>query len=216
MAKEHTPKLAGRAWTEADAKRPLRYAVEFRHQSFLCEPFIALLRRHNIALCVADTAGIFPYTEDVTADFVYIRLHGAEKLYWSGYSDSQLDWWANRIRYWAAGSEPPDARRIADAQKRRRKSRDIFVYFDNDAKVHAPWDALSLAAKVGTSPPRGELPKPAKRPRVPKTQIEPLRTEWPPVRRARRSALTPSASGTGGKTVPRYSSQPLRYSRRTN
>ena len=44
------------------------------------EQFIDLLRRHNIALCIADTAGLYPYAEDTTADFVYIRLHGAEPV----------------------------------------------------------------------------------------------------------------------------------------
>src|SRR5947209_7087883 len=76
---------------------------------FLC---FALLREHNIAFVFADTAGKWPYTEDLTADLVYIRLHGAEQLYVSGYSDSALDWWANRIRQWRKGQQPRDAKVI--------------------------------------------------------------------------------------------------------
>jgi uncharacterized protein YecE (DUF72 family) len=199
LSKEHTDKLKGRAWTKADANRALRYAVEVRHESFLCEPFIALLRRHNIGLCLADTAGIFPYAEDMTADLVYIRLHGAEKLYWSGYSEPQLQWWADRIKLWSKGKEPPDARRVSDgAQRLRRASRDIYVYFDNDAKVRAPWDALSLASKVAPSPMPHRAQELTKRPRVPRKQIEPLRSEWPAVKRARSSSsLSPDTPGEG-------------------
>ena len=150
LSKGHNEKLAGRAWTETDAKRPMRYAVEVRHESFLCPAFIELLRRHEIALCFADTAGIWRYVEDVTADFLYLRLHGAEQLYWSGYSDAQLDWWASRIDAWRQGREPPDARRIAGPAP-RQPDRDIYVYFDNDAQVRAPFDAIRLAHRLNRS-----------------------------------------------------------------
>ena len=91
----------------------------------------------------------WPYAEDLTADFVYLRLHGSEELYTSGYSDEALDHWAARIKLWARGLEPNDARLIApDRQPPRRNSRDVYVYFDNDAKVRAPVDARSLRAKV--------------------------------------------------------------------
>jgi uncharacterized protein YecE (DUF72 family) len=191
LAKEHGPKLDGRAYTEARVNLPLRYAVEVRHDSFMCPPFVEMLRRHNVSLCLADTAGIFPYTEDMTADFVYVRLHGAEQLYWSGYRDEQLSWWAARIAQWREGREPPDARHVhPKSQKLRSKARDIYVYFDNDAKVHAPWDAINLIAKTAAHPTVGENMRSAnamgaKRPRVARRQIQPLRTEWPDVRRAR-------------------------------
>ena len=93
LAKKHDERLNDRAWTEADADRPIRHALEFRHDSYKTPAMVKLLRRHRVALCVADTAGKFPYLEDVTADFVYVRLHGAEHLYASGYSDPQLDGW---------------------------------------------------------------------------------------------------------------------------
>ncbi|HYE58955.1 MAG TPA: DUF72 domain-containing protein, partial [Rhodothermales bacterium] len=127
---------------------PLRYAFEVRHPSFFSGDFIGLLRRHNAALVLADTAGTWPYTEDVTADFHYLRLHGAEQLYASGYRDDQLDFWAERIRTWHAGREPEDARRVAEAALSTSKPRDVYVYFDNDMNVHAPFDAIRLAARL--------------------------------------------------------------------
>ena len=102
-----------------------RHCFEVRHPSFFCEEFYAQLRANNLGLVIADTAGKFPYAEEVTADFVYIRLHGSTQLYVSGYTDTELDTWASKIRRW-------------------RRSRDVYVYFDNDAKVHAPFDALRL------------------------------------------------------------------------
>src|SRR6185436_12877264 len=132
-----------------DCERPLRHAVEIRHESFVDERFVAQLRRHAIALVVADTAGKWPYYEDVTADFMYLRLHGDAELYVSGYTDEALERWAARIRAWAAGNEPTDARRISDQPVARRRSRDIYCYFDNDVKVRAPVDAHTLMRKLG-------------------------------------------------------------------
>ena len=110
--------------------------------------FFALLRRHNIAFVVADTAGKWPYAENITADFVYCRLHGAEQLYVSGYSDKELDWWANRIEHWREGKQPRDATLVSD-RKAAVGRRDVYVYFDNDAKVHAPFNAKTLTKKLG-------------------------------------------------------------------
>jgi uncharacterized protein YecE (DUF72 family) len=109
--------------------------------------FFELLRKQNIAFVFADTAGKFPYAEDLTADFAYIRLHGAEKLYVSGYNDRALDWWANRIKHWRKGTQPRHAKLISD-RKIDNKRRDVFVYFDNDAKVHAPFDAIRLGKRL--------------------------------------------------------------------
>src|SRR2546422_398516 len=82
------------AWTKTDANRRVRHCVEIRHHSFCDERFVKLCRRHRIAIVFADTAGKWPYVEDVTADFIYARLHGDEELYVSGYTDAALDWWA--------------------------------------------------------------------------------------------------------------------------
>ena len=132
-----------------DANRKLRHALEIRHDSFVDPAFVALLRKYKVALVVADTAGKWPYYEDVTSDFIYIRLHGAEQLHASGYSDQALDRWAARIRAWSTGSQPDDARLISGRAPPARASRDVYCYFDNDIKVRAPFDARSLIDKLG-------------------------------------------------------------------
>ena len=147
LAKKHDAKVKGRSWTRTDASRPIRHAVEIRHPTFMVPEFFALLRRHNIAFVVADTAGKWPFAEDITADFVYCRLHGAEQLYVSGYSETELAWWADRIQHWRRGTQPKDAK-LAAARKAAVGRRDIYIYFDNDAKVHAPFNARSLAGKL--------------------------------------------------------------------
>ncbi|HEX8904274.1 MAG TPA: DUF72 domain-containing protein [Longimicrobiaceae bacterium] len=148
IAVRHDHRLDGRAWTEAEVSIPLRHAFEIRHPGFLGPDFVALLRQHNAALVFADTAGRWPYAEDVTADFAYVRLHGAEQLYASGYTDEQLDWWAARIREWRRGCQPADATCVAPRAGDVPAGRDVYVYFDNDAKVHAPFDAIRLRERL--------------------------------------------------------------------
>jgi uncharacterized protein YecE (DUF72 family) len=153
LSEGHDERLTDRAWTVTDADRPLRHALEVRHSTFETPAFVQLLRRHDIALVVADTAGKWPFIEDVTSDFVYARLHGSEELYVSGYDDESLERWAAKIRGWAAGHNPPDAKTLAGpADAAAPDGRDIYVYFDNDVKVRAPFDAMSLATKLGASP----------------------------------------------------------------
>jgi uncharacterized protein YecE (DUF72 family) len=125
---------------------PLRHAIEIRNPACFEEPFMALLRKHKIAWVIADTAGRFPFSEEVTADFVYVRLHGDEQLYASDYSPKALARWAERIEAWSQGSEPADAVRIRPAAKRR--ARDVYVYFDNDGSAYAPHNAVSLQAAL--------------------------------------------------------------------
>ncbi|MET1052092.1 MAG: DUF72 domain-containing protein [Mycetocola sp.] len=133
LARRHDERLDGRAWLETDLDRPLRHAVEVRHPSFVDDRFSDLMRRQDVAVVVADSAGRFPQLFTVTADFVYVRLHGAEELYVSGYPDTLLREWAERVEGWLTGDGSPDGR-----------PRDVYVYCDNDAKVRAPYDALRL------------------------------------------------------------------------
>ncbi|TNC28111.1 DUF72 domain-containing protein [Amycolatopsis alkalitolerans] len=128
LAKKHDDKVKGEPHTDAGPDRPLRYALEVRHPSFQTAEFPELLRDNGIASVVSDSASTWLTLEEVTADFVYVRLHGAEELYASGYSDVALRSWAGKIRAWQAGR------------------RDAYVYFDNDAEVRAPHDAIALAA----------------------------------------------------------------------
>ena len=148
-ARHYEARMEGKVALEVDKKRKLRHAVEIRHESFLDEAFIALLRKYKVALVVADTARKWPYYEDVTADFMYLRLHGDQELYASGYGEEALDRWAARITAWRTGSQPPDAHLISSKAAPKRASRDLFCYFDNDIKVHAPFDARKLIQKLG-------------------------------------------------------------------
>ena len=145
LAREHDRRVRHGTWLETSVDRPLRYAIEVRHESFFNDEFIELLRHHRMAFVFSAAGPEWPYAEDVTADFVYARLHGAEEIYASGYGDNALGAWAARIRRWAAGGEPRDAQRCGSAPAPRRSRRDVFVFFDNDRKVRAPHDAIRLA-----------------------------------------------------------------------
>lgn len=123
--------------------QPLRHCLEVRHHSFENPDFISLLRQYNIALVFADTAGKWPYMEDITSDFIYLRLHGDEELYASGYDDATLRWWADRIHIWAQKKQPMNALTMS-LDSHLIKTDSIFVYFDNDLKVRAPQDAQTL------------------------------------------------------------------------
>ncbi|MDQ2796470.1 MAG: DUF72 domain-containing protein, partial [Actinomycetota bacterium] len=130
LARHHDERMKGRAFTDTITHQPLRHALEVRHASFLTPAFPELLREHGIALVVADTAGRWPLIRETTADFVYVRLHGDVELYTSGYTDGALESWAMSIHQWT------------DA------GLDVQVHFDNDVKVHAPFDAMSLARRL--------------------------------------------------------------------
>ncbi len=149
LAQKHDSRLDGRCVLAADCVRPVRHALEIRHKTFETEEFVSLLRAHDIALVVADTAGKWPFMEDVTSDFVYVRLHGADELYVSGYSETALAEWARKVRAWAAGGSFDGAEEFSAQSVTPRKSRDVYVYFDNDVKVRAPHDAMSLAHHLG-------------------------------------------------------------------
>jgi uncharacterized protein YecE (DUF72 family) len=144
LAARHDQRLKTRAVLKADADRPLRHALEVRHDSFRDEAFIQLLRHQRIGLVVADTVE-WPCLMDATADFIYCRLHGSEQLYVSGYDSRALARWARRVRAWAAGDEAEGTHLARPASK---APRDVYVYFDNDAKVRAPFDAQRLMGKL--------------------------------------------------------------------
>jgi uncharacterized protein YecE (DUF72 family) len=150
LALENTLATKKKEWSvELIKDIPLKYAFEIRHHSFLVPEFIRLLRKHNAAFVLADSAGKWPYTEDITADFLYLRLHGAEEIYASGYTDEQLEWWRSRIVLWTSGREPHDTTKVTTLKSRRAKR--VYAYFDNDIKVHAPFDAIKLAGMLTNS-----------------------------------------------------------------
>lgn len=168
LARKRDYRLKGRARLAIDEPRALRHAVEIRHESFIDARFVELLRRFNIALVIAETAKRWPMMHDITADFLYMRLHGDKTLYQSGYSDRALERWAEKISAWHAGKEPKDAEKVSRAKAPTTKSRDVFCYFDNtDVKLRAPVDAQALMRKLGLAPgapPEIEAPRRRKRP----------------------------------------------------
>ncbi|NYE35956.1 uncharacterized protein YecE (DUF72 family) [Nocardioides cavernae] len=127
-------KLKEPAVTTAPVDRALHHVLEVRHPSFRTPEFCELLRAHDIGMVVADSAGTWPMFDEVTSSVVHVRLHGDEELYASGYSDAALDRWAEKVRGWEADGL------------------EVHVYFDNDAKVHAPFDALALQERLGITP----------------------------------------------------------------
>lgn len=128
----------------------MRHALEVRHESYLCEEMVAIARRHGIAL-VASHATAWPYHEEVTAGFVYLRLHGPDELYASSYDDEELRAWARRLRRWRDAEEPDDARTITDRAPPARQERDVYVYLTNDKAGHAPPNAARLRELVDES-----------------------------------------------------------------
>lgn len=141
LAAGHDERMEGRASFAVGDDAPLRHAVEVRHPSFedAADEWSAVLERHGAASVTADTAGRYPRLDRTTADFAYARLHGEEELYASGYDDESLDRWAA----WT--------RAHLDA------GRDAYLYFDNDIKVRAPYDAMALIARLPLPP---GLPEP--------------------------------------------------------
>lgn len=147
LSKNHSEWMADRCVTDCKQNFRIRHAIEVRHSSFKDEDFIQMLRTYNIALVIGDTAGRWPYMEDLTADFVYVRLHGDETVYPEGYTDEALDHWAARLHTWSLGEQPKDAQCVAGEQP-KSMTRDVFAYLDNDTKDHAPFDALALQERI--------------------------------------------------------------------
>lgn len=146
LARRHDGRMTKGTWTKVGEKRRVRHAMEIRHDSFRDPAFIKLLRKYKVALVCADTVK-WPRFMDLTADFVYCRLHGSGKLYFSEYKGAELEKWAKRVAAWARGKDPPGEHAIEGAPQGRAK-RDVYIYFDNTEKVHAPANALKLEARV--------------------------------------------------------------------
>jgi uncharacterized protein YecE (DUF72 family) len=149
LASQHDRRVRDRAQIHFGANRRLRHALEVRHESFVDPALIRLLRRYRVALVIANTAGRWPEFEDVTANFVHLRLHGASALYESGYTTVELKRWAARIDCCRRGREPARPRRMLDVAARPLAKRDVFCYFDNTMKVFAPANARRLLDLLG-------------------------------------------------------------------
>lgn len=177
IARRHDTRIE-KTWSAVKQDWPLRHAFEVRHPSFKNPRFIALLRKHGCALVVADTAGKWPNLEDITADFVYVRLHGDAELYVSGYTPRSLKSWSKKVMMWTQGKNVRGARLAEAKVSPSVGARDVYVYFDNDVKTRAPYDAMNLAHLLGLG---------AKPPRPPalRTEADVPRQRWPDVSRTR-------------------------------
>jgi uncharacterized protein YecE (DUF72 family) len=129
LAEQHDSWMGGRTYVDCDRKRKIRNAIEVRHESFRDPAFFKLLKKYRSALVISHSTDAWPYFEELTSDFVYARLHGEGELYSGGYGERALSQWARKIREW-------------------REARPVFLYFDNDTKVRAPFDAIELASKL--------------------------------------------------------------------
>jgi len=146
-ARQRDEWMADRSWLEVEEDLPLRYAIETRNKSFAVPEYISLLRKNQIAIVVADSVK-WPRMMDITADFVYCRLHGSEEVYPNGYDAASIDSWARRILAWSRGEEVSDGMRVHSDPAPKQASRDVFVYFDDDVKVRAPFDAQNLTRRI--------------------------------------------------------------------
>lgn len=146
LGRRHDHRLKARAWLRPESPGPIRHAVEIRHESFRDPAFIDLLRNHRIALVCADAVE-WPLLMDLTADFVYCRLHGSSELYRSAYDAAGLSRWAKRVTAWRDG-EPMTDGTFAGPPLKLQQRRDVYVYFDNTDKLHAPRDAQTLMKRL--------------------------------------------------------------------
>jgi uncharacterized protein YecE (DUF72 family) len=131
-ARRHDARTSGHAALRAPdgRERAIRHALEVRHPSWVTPAAVTLLEAQRVALVASDTAGKFPIALTRTAEFAYVRLHGSSELYASRYTAEEIRMWAERVHAW------------------RAEGADVYVYFDNDVKAHAPFDALRLMRAV--------------------------------------------------------------------
>lgn len=142
LAHEHDDRVKAVSYGDGENHR-IRHVVEFRHPSFLRREALSTTKRNGVAVACSHSSE-WPLIPDVTAGFVYVRLHGPAEIYASPYEQTDLAKWARRIETWRDGGSVTDLERVSDLAPPRRKSRDVYVYFDNTAEGHAPRDARRL------------------------------------------------------------------------
>jgi uncharacterized protein YecE (DUF72 family) len=130
ISKDHSSRIEGRACTDPGGKYPIRHAFEFRHPSFQNPDFLGLMKEYNLAAVMADSSEKAQFFEEPTADFVYVRMHGEDKKYAKGYTPDALKKWAKKAKDWA------------------KEGKDVYVYFNTDAKQYSPFDAMNLLSDL--------------------------------------------------------------------
>ena len=147
LARKHDHRVEGRSYLRVERNHRIRHAIEVRNESFFVPEFVRIARRTGTAIVFSDAAD-WPYIEEVTAGFVYVRLHGHTETYASGYSGKSLDAWSERLQTWHRGDQPTGAHTITDLNPPQRQERDVYVYFDNDQRGRAPHDACDLVDRI--------------------------------------------------------------------
>lgn len=145
LASQHSPKIAEICDFNVTEDFPIRHVCEFRHASFFNPDFFQIMRKYKMGLVLADSADESVYSEDLTSDVVYLRMHGLSRKHAKGYSKKEIATLAEKVKKWAAG-EAVAGPQILKSQELQK--RNVFVYFDNDVKETAPKNALELLSRL--------------------------------------------------------------------
>jgi uncharacterized protein YecE (DUF72 family) len=126
---------------------PLVHVVEPRHDSFATPEFIALCRKYDAAICLAEH-DTYPRITDVTGPVVYARLQTGSDDVPTAYPAKDLDLWAQRFRTYAEGGRPADLPAISP-QEAPKTPRDVYAFVIHEGKVRAPAAAMALLERTG-------------------------------------------------------------------
>jgi uncharacterized protein YecE (DUF72 family) len=126
--------------------RAIRHAVEVRHESFRDEAFVALARKHGVAIVVAGDSK-YPQIADPTAPFVYARIMGTEEGQRLGYAAKQIDAWTERARVWSSGGIPDGLETVAKPPE-KETPRDVFLYVISGFKTLNPAAGIAMIERL--------------------------------------------------------------------
>lgn len=146
LAQRHDDRIEDVSYGPGENHR-IRHVLESRHETFLDPESARIARDHGVALAFSHSSE-WPYLEEITAGFVYVRLHGPGEVYTSPYREGRLQRWAEKMVEWRDGGLPSNSERITDTKPPSRQSRDVYVYFDNTAEGHAPREANALTEMI--------------------------------------------------------------------
>ncbi|GAB4377964.1 MAG: DUF72 domain-containing protein [Calditrichia bacterium] len=109
-----------------------RYTMELRNSTWWNPEVYQLLNQYGVAFCIFEIGGVMSPIE-ITADFIYLRLHGPGEKYQGCYDEQTLKQWAETFFSW------------------RAQNKDVFCYFDNDQRGYAARNALELQNLITNS-----------------------------------------------------------------
>lgn len=141
IAKNFSPKIKDIVDFKVTKDFPIHHVFEFRNYTFFKPDFIQIMKKNNVGLVIADSAEKGIYSEDLTSDVVYLRMHGLGKKYAKGYSKKDITALAEKVKCWSQGKACDGPKLLSETEL---KPRSVYVYFDNDAKEYAPSNAQEL------------------------------------------------------------------------